>query len=276
MGNFIDMTGWVMKEHGVPDSRLTVIDRAGTSDDGKALWLCECSCQEHKRIVVSGYNLRRQDGKATKSCGCLRKETSAKNVLNVQHLAVKAASKSNKKYNDVILNLKDEYGLYGIGFCHNTGREFYFDMNDYDKIKNICWNEQFKNIPILQGRDLETNQMVRMHSYLGYTHHDHEDRNELNNRKYNLRPASIQENARNRNKQKNNTSGVVGVGWLKQQNKWRAYIYIDKKHIGLGVFENKVDAIKTRLQAEQQYFGEFAPQRHLFKEYGIKEGCDQH
>lgn len=27
MGNFIDMTGWVMKEHGVPDSRLTVINQ---------------------------------------------------------------------------------------------------------------------------------------------------------------------------------------------------------------------------------------------------------
>ena len=27
MGKFIDMTGWVMKEHGIPDSRLTVIKR---------------------------------------------------------------------------------------------------------------------------------------------------------------------------------------------------------------------------------------------------------
>lgn len=28
MGSFIDMTGWVMREHGFPNSRLTVIDRA--------------------------------------------------------------------------------------------------------------------------------------------------------------------------------------------------------------------------------------------------------
>ena len=55
-------------------------------------------------------------------------------------------------------------------------------MDDYDKIKNICWNEQFKNIPVLQGRDLKTNKMVRMHSYLGYNNYDHADRNELNNR----------------------------------------------------------------------------------------------
>lgn len=28
MGRFIDMTGWVMSEHGVSDSRLTVVERA--------------------------------------------------------------------------------------------------------------------------------------------------------------------------------------------------------------------------------------------------------
>ena len=32
MGKFIDMTGWVMKEHGIPDSRLTVIRRAANRD----------------------------------------------------------------------------------------------------------------------------------------------------------------------------------------------------------------------------------------------------
>ena len=275
MGRFIDMTGWVMAEHGVPDSRLTVIKRVGTSDDGKAMWLCECSCVEHNHIIVSGYNLRRQDGKATRSCGCLRKEVAASNVLNVQHLAAKAASISNKEYNDVRLNLEDEYGLYGVGFCHNTGKEFYFDMDDYDKIKNICWNEQFKNIPVLQGRDLKTNKMVRMHSYLGYNNYDHIDRNELNNRKHNLRPATKQENARNHSLLKNNKSGFTGVYWDKKSCQWRAYITIDRKHIYLGLFIDKKDAIVARLYAEKKYFGEFAPQRHLFKQYGIFEGGDK-
>lgn len=268
MGKFIDMTGWVMSEHGVPDSRLTVIERVGSNSHNESLWLCECSCEQHTRIIRPSGDIRNG---TTKSCGCLRKEVSAKTILNVQPLAVKAASQSNKDYNEVVLNLEDEHGLYGIGYCHNTGKEFYFDMDDYDKIKDICWNEQYKNMSTLQGRDLTTNKMVRMHSFLGYTHYDHTDRNELNNRKYNLRPATIQENARNHNRQKNNTSGVIGVGWLVQQNKWRAYIYIDKKHIGLGTFDNKNDAIIARLKAEQKYFGEFAPQRHLYEQYGIIE-----
>ena len=31
----------------------------------------------------------------------------------------------------------------------------------------------------------------------------------------------------------------------------------------------KEDAIKARLMAEKKYFGYFAPQRHLFEEYGV-------
>ena len=37
----------------------------------------------------------------------------------------------------------------------------------------------------------------------------------------------------------------------------------------LGSFKNKEGAIKARLEAEAKYFGEFAPQRHLFEQYGI-------
>ena len=38
----------------------------------------------------------------------------------------------------------------------------------------------------------------------------------------------------------------------------------------LGSFQNKEDAIKARLQAEATHYGQFAPQRHLFEEYGIR------
>lgn len=34
----IDMTGWVMAEHGVPDSRLTVLYRAEYDGNGEARW----------------------------------------------------------------------------------------------------------------------------------------------------------------------------------------------------------------------------------------------
>lgn len=44
---------------------------------------------------------------------------------------------------------------------------------------------------------------------------------------------------------------------------------VENKEIYLGAFASKDDAIKTRLEAEAKHFGEFAPQRHLFEEYGI-------
>ena len=39
-------------------------------------------------------------------------------------------------------------------------------------------------------------------------------------------------------------------------------------------FDKIEDAIKARLEAEKKYFGEFAPQRHLFEQYGITQQND--
>ena len=52
-------------------------------------------------------------------------------------------------------------------------------------------------------------------------------------------------------------------------NQWQVYISINKQRTHLGYFDNKEDAIKTRLKAEIKYYGEFAPQRHLFEQYNI-------
>ena len=59
--NFIDMTGWVMSEHGVEDSQLTVLEYTGNQK-----WLCQCSCGNQK--VIAGARVRSGN---TKSCGCL-------------------------------------------------------------------------------------------------------------------------------------------------------------------------------------------------------------
>ena len=113
-----------------------------------------------------------------------------------------------------------------------------------------------------------------MHYLLGCKGYDHADRNALNNRKSNLRFATKSENARNQSVSKRNTSGVIGVGYYKPGDKWRAYIEYNNQFISLGYYVDKEDAIKARLEAEQKYFGEFAPQKHLYCEYGITEQND--
>lgn len=262
------MTGWIMCEHGVPDSRLTVIKQVEDYVDNyghrQAQWLCECSCDKHNKIIVIGSKLR-NNKKCVKSCGCLARELSSQRAKIIF-----------TKTNDYTLNLEDEHGQYGIGYCTNTGGQFYFDMDDYDKIKDIAWYEKIRKdgFKKVAGTDRSTGKQVLMHTILGFKWCEHKDRNELNNRKYNLRSATNQENARNHNKQRNNTSGFIGVCFHKTYGTWRAYIMIDKKNINLGSFSNKQDAICARLRAEQRYFGEFAPQKHLFNEYGIFGGVN--
>ena len=99
---------------------------------------------------------------------------------------------------------------------------------------------------------------------------DHINQNPQDNRLSNLRLANKSENSINNPIHSNNTSGIIGVSWDKRQQSWRAYISYQKKRIELGRFENKEEAIKRRLEAEKKYFGEFAPQKHLYKQYGIE------
>lgn len=243
MSKLIDMTGWLMSEHGVPDSRLTVIEHLGNGD-----WLVECNCDKHTRFKAAGLNIRRGN---TKSCGCLHQEIT---------------SKINKKYNTYDLS-----GEYGIGWTSNTNNKFYFELKDYDIIKNLCWLESVdKGVHRLIAHNPRTKKNIRMHVLLGYKNYDHIDKNELNNLRSNLRPCTHQQNDFNRDLYSNNTSGITGVYWSKACQKWQAAITINAKTIYLGVFIDKINAIKARLEAEVKYFGEFAPQRHLFKQYNIE------
>ena len=108
-----------------------------------------------------------------------------------------------------------------------------------------------------------------MHTFLGYKWPDHKNRNKLDNRKNNLVIITQKENNRNMPKRVTNTSGFIGVSWNNAAQKWTSQITVDGKNKYLGCFLNKSDAIIARLYAEYKFFGEYAPQRHLFEEYNI-------
>ena len=74
---------------------------------------------------------------------------------------------------------------------------------------------------------------------------------------------------------KNNSSGVMGVWWRINDNKWSASIQSNNKLYHLGNYSDKDDAIRARLNKELELFGlEKAPQKHLFEEYGITQQTD--
>ena len=182
------------------------------------------------------------------------------------------------EYNRTVKRKYNKYDLsgeYGIGWTTNTNKEFYFDVEDYEKIKNYCWIEDVgkTGYSSIRARVPDENKKTIMHwVIMGNKWYDHINRNPLDNRKSNLRKASKVENNRNCSISKNNKSGIIGIVWNKKNNNWRTRITVNRKNIELGSFANKEDAIIARLQAEQKYFGEFAPQRHLFEQYKINEG----
>ena len=99
---------------------------------------------------------------------------------------------------------------------------------------------------------------------------DHINRNPKDNRKSNLRIVESYKNSVNKKIREGSTSGIIGVNWDKNRSKWMVRISYKNKTTTLGRFDNKNEAIKTRLKAELEYFGrDFAPQRHLFEEYGV-------
>ena len=87
---------------------------------------------------------------------------------------------------------------------------------------------------------------------------DHKNRTPLDCRTANLRACSHAQNHANRGLASNNTTGYRGVAWMRTRNKWRARLKVNQTELHLGCFDNKDDAIRARLTAERQHFGEFA------------------
>ena len=252
--NFIDMTGWVMSEHGVPDSRLTVIKRAEdyinpTTGKHVVQWLCKCSCNEDSHIVSTGVSIRRGD---VKSCGCLSKEV------------IKKIGEQNKKTNKY-----ETHSDVIVGYDHK-GSSFIIDNEDYELIKNYCWNIDAHGYAVTRCKD---GKFIKMHRLITNAQIDdvvdHIDRNRSNNTKNNLRITDAKGNAINHSIRHSNNSGISGVTWYDTNQKWRAFVILDGKNKYVYYGNSKEEAIIARLQAEAKYYGDLAPQKHLFEEYGI-------
>ena len=215
---------------------LTVISRGDNyvSPKGKKMtkWICQCDCGSC--VEVSGLSLRRG---STKSCGCL----------------LKTVGERQRK-----TCIYDMSGEYGVGYTTNTNEPFYFDKEDYDKIKDMCWLENDQGYIVSTERSKQAK--TRLHRLvLGAKRGaivDHINCNKKDNRKANLRFASKQTNGINRPCNKNNRLGIKGVSF--RDGKYNARIMVDGKTIHLGRYGNLSDAVISRERAEKMFFGNFA------------------
>ena len=104
MSKVVDLKGKVF-------GKLTVIEYAGSSKEGKATWRCKCDCGNEK--TAKGYHLSRG---CTQSCGCLRNRDYAKDKHPIKHgqymstrysLLKNAKSRAKKKKIPCTITLDD-------------------------------------------------------------------------------------------------------------------------------------------------------------------------
>lgn len=132
--------------------------------------------------------------------------------------------------------------------------EALIDKEDLEKVKNYKWCKDVNNY--VKNSQHKYLHRIIMNEYDQYI--DHINGNTLDNRKSNLRICSNADNLKNRTHlPSNNTSGIIGVRFRKDRNKWYAEIQCDKIKYNLGSYEKKEDAIKARLEAELKYFGKY-------------------
>ena len=220
--------------------RLTVIKRVENNKRGNTMWLCKCSCDGNEKTYL-GNSLRSGN---TKSCGCIHKEITSENMKQI-------VQKYRRKYNTYDLS-----GDYGIGV---TGKdeEFYFDLEDYDKIKGYYWVTDKEGYLMASSNNTYIKQSRLIMSPNDNEIVDHIFHNVYDNRKVYLRIATHSQNGMNQIMHTNNTSGVKGVSWHIGINKWVAAITVDYKQMYLGQFDSFEDAVKIRKDAEVKYFGEY-------------------
>lgn len=242
---------------GYKTGKLTVIkfdriehkrDSKGKNRD-KGYWLCKCDCGK----VVSIARNEIVTGK-TKSCGCLCKENGKKTTIrNLKDLTGKRFGKLA-----VVGLARIEKVLYKNG----TRNRFYWEC------KCDCGN-----VVIIDGKKLKTGKInscgdIKRNENKGYTQIGNEFKKE------NILKEGTRLDNLSGKLSKANTSGVRGVSFKKDKNKFKATIGFKKKTYFLGYYDKLEDAKKAREKAEQELYKPIL-EKYNYKSRNSKENEDE-
>lgn len=151
----------------------------------------------------------------------------------------------------------------------SRGKEAIVDDTDYEwLIAGPKWSCDAKNYAVRHIYDSTGRRiMEKMHRLIVGAAKgqkvDHEDTNTLNNRRNNLRLATVKLNGANRNKQSNyagrpTKSKFKGVWYDKKRDKWRATITVNGKLTQIGRYPSEIEAAKAYDNAAEETWGPFA------------------
>lgn len=214
-------------------------DSKGKNRD-KGYWLCKCDCGNEvsiaRNVLVTG---------KTKSCGCLYKDNGLKTAKrNLKDL-------TGKRFNKLVvigLDRKEER-IYSNGNKRNI---YYWKCRCDCGEEVIISGKRLKDGRIKDCKDAKRNETE------SYTKIGNEFKKE-NILKENTRLDNLSGKL-----SKANTSGVRGVSFKKDKNKYKATIGFKKKTYFLGYFDNIEDAKKAREKAEEKYY------KPILEKYGYK------
>ena len=206
--------------------RLTVLRLTENIVGKKKRYVCKCDCGNE--IIVQAGNLTNGH---TQSCGCL----------------VVDKNSGQKKINEY--EVVDGY----VKVMLNDNDYMLCDIEDWERLKNYGWGKGNGGYAV---SGTQTEGKFYFHKKVTNTTTeivDHINRNKLDNRKCNLRITDQRVNAINSKMPINNTSGYKGVR-LNKHGSWVASITVNKKHIYLGSYKTKEEAVIARKAAEDKYY----------------------
>jgi len=225
--------------------RLTVIREATVSASGLHRVECMCACGTTKVVQVgnlwSGH---------TSSCGCFNRE-----VVTVRNTALANQRRSC---------LREPPPIRGARWIPLTKGFFALvDEGDYARVSEFIWHATDQGDGrFYAARSIGNSGKQFLHSFILATPYeievDHVNRDPLDNRRLNLRPATSSDNKCNRGLQSNNTSGFKGVSFSKSAGRWEAYVKKDYKKVHLGLFSSAENAAIAYNIAALKLYGEFA------------------
>jgi len=195
--------------------KLIIAEQVGKDKHQNQLWKCFCDCGNI--TVAQGGHLRSGH---TKSCGCWKKEAKTTHGMT-KTLTYFIWSAMVQRCTNPHDKDYSYYGGRGIFICKRwlAFAKFFEDMG-------------------IKPKDLT---IERIDNEKGYY-------------KENCKWATRTEQMRNQRINKNNKTGITGVGWHKLRQKYRAHIMTAGKSKHLGLFNTLEEAIIARKKAEQKYW----------------------